>query len=169
MAKLTIAQEIAEMVNGGATVVEDNKFVGTDGNPLKVRNMDSTNDPLEVGDEITIPTDFKVVMVPIGESKYPCTIAEVKAADGADRNMRFFPNSLAKNIIPLDAEGKRMPKVKTSGKVAEWYAGFDNVDDAMRELAGKTIKVVAKETFNVRDYTTKEIRSTSVYGYDWKA
>lgn len=169
MAKLTIAQEIAEMVNGGASVVENNKFANADGTPLKVRNMDSTNDPLEIGDEITIPTDYKVVLTKIGENSYPCTVAEVKSTDGSERNMRFFPNSLAKNIIPLDAENKRMPKVKTSGKVAEWYAGFDNVDDAMRELAGKTIKVVAKETYNVRDYTTKEIRSTSVYGYDWKA
>lgn len=169
MAKLTIAQEIQEMIKGGATEVANNKFSAADGTPMKVRNMDSSNDPLEVGDEITIPADFKVLNVKIGENAYPCTVAEVKSLDGGERPMRFFPNSLAKNIIPLDAEGKRMPKVKTTGKVAEWYAGFENVDDAMRDLAGKTIKVVGKETYNIRDYTTKEIRQTSVFSYDWKA
>lgn len=169
MAKLTIAQEIQEMINGGATAVEGNKFMDADGNALKVRNMDSTNDPLEIGDEITIPTDYKVVLTPIGESKYPCTIAEVKAADGSERNMRFFPNSLAKNVIPLDAEGKRMPKVKTTGAVAAWYAEQDTVDAAMAHLAGKTIVVTGKQTYSVKQYNSDEVRNTSVYTYEWKA
>lgn len=170
MAKKNIANEIQDLVAAGeAVVVADNKFTGADGAPVKVRSMESTNDPLEVGDEITIPQDYKVIAVKIGEGSYPCTIAEVKSADGSERNMRFFPNSLAKNITPIDAEGRRMPKVKTTGNVASWYAGQDTVDNAMKELAGKTIVVSAKETYTIKDYTTKENRTTSVFAYDWKA
>lgn len=169
MAKKNISVEIEELVAAGeATVVADNKFVGADGTALKVRSMESTNDPLEIGDEITIPQDFKVIAVKIGEGSYPCTVAEVKSADGSERNMRFFPNSLAKNITPIDAEGRRMPKVKTTGAVASWYAQQDTVDNAMKELAGKTIVVSGKETYTVKDYTTKENRNTSVFSYDWK-
>lgn len=169
MAKKNVAVEIQDLVAAGeAIVVADNKFTDANGNPVKVRNMESTNDPLEIGDEITIPADYQVISVKIGEGSYPCTMAEVKAADGSERNMRFFPNSLAKNITPIDAEGRRMPKVKTTGTVATWYAGQDTVDNAMKELAGKTIKVVGKETYTIKDYTTKENRTTSVYSYDWK-
>lgn len=170
MAKKNIATEIQEMVAAGdATIVADNKFSGADGAPLKVRNMESTNDPLEVGDEITIPADYKVIAVKIGEGLYPCTIAEVKSADGSERNMRFFPNSLAKNITPIDAEGRRMPKVKTAGAVASWFSQKDTVDEAMKELAGKTFVVAAKTVYSVRDYNTKEIRQTGIYQYEWKA
>lgn len=170
MAKKNIATEIQEMVAAGdATVVADNKFSGADGAPLKVRSMESTNDPLEVGDEITIPTDYKVIAVKIGEGSYPCTVAEVKGADGSERNMRFFPNSLAKNITPIDAEGRRMPKVKTTGAVASWYSQKDTVDEAMKELAGKTLVVAAKTVYSVRDYATKELRQTGIYQYEWKA
>ena len=170
MAKKNIATEILEMIAAGdATVVAGNKFSGADGAPLKVRSMESTNDPLEVGDEITIPTDYKVIAVKIGEGSYPCTVAEVKGADGSERNMRFFPNSLAKNITPIDAEGRRMPKVKTTGAVASWYSQKDTVDEAMKELAGKTLVVAAKTVYSVRDYNTKEIRQTGIYQYEWKA
>ena len=170
MAKKNIATEIQEMVAAGdATGVADDKFSGADGAPLKVRSMESTNDPLEVGDEITIPTDYKVIAVKIGEGSYPCTVAEVKSADGSERNMRFFPNSLAKNITPIDAEGRRMPKVKTTGAVASWYSQKDTVDEAMKELAGKTLVVAAKTVYSIRDYNTKEIRQTGIYQYEWKA
>lgn len=170
MAKKNVATEIQDMIAAGeAVAVENNKFVDANGNPAKVRSMESTNDPLEVGDEITIPADYKVIGVKIGEGTYPCTVAEVKSADGSERNMRFFPNSLAKNITPIDGEGRRMPKVKTTGTVASWYAGKNTIDEAMAELAGKTIKVVGKETYTIKDYTTKENRTTSVFSYDWKA
>lgn len=169
MAKKNIATEIQELVAAGeATIVENKKFVDANGNPAKVRSMESTNDPLEIGDEITIPADFTVIAVKIGEGAYPCVMAEVKSTDGSERNMRFFPNSLAKNITPIDNEGRRMPKVKTSGAVATWYAGQDTIDAAMANLAGKTIKVTGKETYTIKDYTTKENRSTSVFSYDWK-
>ena len=167
--KKNIATEIQEMVAAGdATIVADNKFVDANGNPAKVRNMDSINDPLEIGDEITIPKDYKVIAVKIGEAgSFPCTMAEVKCPDGSERNMRFFPNSLAKIVLPVDDQGRRMPKVKTTGAVATWYAGQDTIDAAMAGLAGKTIKVTGKETYSYRDYNTKEIRQTSVFSYEW--
>ena len=167
--KKTIAAEIEEMVAAGAQKVVDNKFTDANGNALKVRNMDLSNDPLEIGDEITIPADYQVIKVDINGNMYPCLIAEVKSADGGERNMRFFPNSLAKTVYPLTAEGTRGPKVKTTGDVARWYAGFESVDEALKEIAGKkVIKVTGKTGYKYRDYTTKEERSTNVYEYSWK-
>ena len=111
----------------------------------------------------------KVIAVKINDAgSFPCTMAEVKSPDGGERNMRFFPNSLAKIVLPVDDQGRRMPKVKTTGTVATWYAGQDTIDAAMAGLAGKTIKVVGKETYSYRDYNTKEIRQTSVFAYEWK-
>lgn len=169
MAKKTVANEIQEMIAAGAVAVENNKFSNADGTPMKVRSMESTNDPLEIGDEITIPTDYKVLGVDINGTKYPCTIAEVKAADGSERNMRFFPNSLAKNITPIDAEGRRMPKVKTTGEVASWYQEQEDVDHAMASLAGKTIVVKDAKQYTIKDYTSGENRNTRIYEYGWKA
>lgn len=174
MAKKTVAVEIEEMVKAGnAVVVEDGKFADENGNPTRIRSMESMNDPLEIGDSFKVPTDYTVLKVKIGERTVPCTIVEVTEKDGTERNMQFFPNSLAKNITPLDAEGKRMPKVKTTGAVASWYADLGSkgmsVDEAMAQLAGKTIVVTAKETYTIRDYNTKTNRQTSILGYDWKA
>lgn len=165
--KKTIANEIQEMLNSGATMVESNKFENADGTPMKVRSMEGLNDPLEVGDKVTVPEDFKVIAVDINGNKCPCTIAEVKAKDGSERNMRFFPNSLAKNFNPVDENGNRMPKVKTGGPVAKWYQEQESVDVAMNTLKNKPIVVLAVNTYKTKDYTSGEIRSTRVYEYGW--
>lgn len=170
MAKKNVAVEIEELVNAGeATIVADNKFTDANGAPVRVRSMESLNDPLEVGDEITIPTDYKVIAVKVGEGTYPCTIAEVKSLDGSERNMRFFPNSLAKNITPIDDQGKRMAKVKTTGEVAQWYQAQETVDKAMDGLKGKTIVVKAATPYTIKNYQTKQNQNTRIYEYAWKA
>lgn len=169
MAKVTIADEIATMIQAGATLAADNKFTDTEGNALRVRSMESMNDPLEVGDEITIPEDYKVLLVDVAGTPRPCTIVDVKSTDGSERHMQFFPNSLAKSVNPLDESDRRMPKVKTTGTVATWYASQTDVNEAMQYLKGKTIVVKDKATYRaVRNFTTKEIGNTSILQYDFK-
>ena len=63
MAKKNLATEIAEAIAAGAVAQPDNKFVDANGQPIKVRSMESTYDPLEVGHVLTIPTDYKVLLV----------------------------------------------------------------------------------------------------------
>ena len=151
MAKKNLATEIAEAIAAGAVAQPDNKFVDANGQPIKVRSMESTYDPLEVGDVLTIPTDYIY-----------CT---VKSADGSERNFRFFPNSLCKSITPI-VDGKRGAKVKTSGTATDLYRTVDTVDEALALLKGKSIKVTAASVHTVRDYTTRELRDTHIYQYD---
>lgn len=170
MAKVINVEEvIAEQVNDGAVLSVDNKFTNADGTQTKVRSMESTNDPLEEGDIIEIPKAYKVLQVKFSDAAdavaYPCTIVTVKSLDGSERAMRFFPNSLAKNITPI-VDGKRQAKVKTTGTAAAKYQEFATVDEAMGYFAGKSLKVTKVTPFQVRDYTTKEIRDTRICQYD---
>lgn len=169
MAKKNIAAEIESLINSGdAALAADNKFVDKDGKALGVRSMDSINDPLEIGDEITIPADYKVLTTKINENTACFTMAEVKGADGQERVMRFFPNSLAKIAFPLDNEGKRMPKVKTGGAVAQWYQEQQSADDAVKGLVGKTIVVTGKTAYTVHNRFTNEDGPTNIFTYEWK-
>lgn len=173
MAKKILSDEIAAVIaSGAATKVEGNKFVTADGQPLQIRSMESVSDPLEVGDVITIPTDYQVLSMPVGDTQACFIYAECKCADGSERNIRFFPNSLAKVYFPLDENRRRMPKVKTGGAVAHWLADCQaagkTMDDAMKELAGKKIKVSAKDAYTVFKYqSTTETQTTNAYTYDW--
>lgn len=168
MAKKTLALEIAEALNAGAVAQPDNKFLDSNGQPVKVRSMESTYDPLEVGDVLTIPADYKVLLVKFSdaaEQAYPCIYCEVKAVDGSERNFRFFPNSLCKSITPI-VDGKRQAKVKTTGTATDLYRTVDTVDEGLALLKGKSIKVTSAEVHTVKDYTTKELRDTHIYNYD---
>lgn len=175
MAKKLIADEIAQMIAGGNVVkAVDNKFVAADGQPLKIRDMESTQDPLEVGDVITIPADFQVLTEQLNGNPVSFLVAEVKSADGSERNTRFFPNNLAKNFYPLDENRRRMAKVKTGGAVAQWVQDLKkegkDVNYLVSELAGKKkIKVTAKTPYTVYRFGTNntETQDTSLYSYDW--
>ena len=170
MAKKNINAEIETLINSGnAAYAADNKFVDSDGNALGVRSMDSINDPLEIGDEISIPADYKVLTTKIGERNACFTMATVVDKDGNERVMRFFPNSLAKVVFPLDAEGKRMPKVKTTGKVAEWYQEQKSADEAVKALVGKVIKVTGKTGHKYHNRFSGEDETTNIFNYEWKA
>ncbi len=168
MAKKNLATEIADAIVAGAVAQPDNKFLDADGNPVKVRSMESTYDPLEVGDVLTIPTEYKVLLVKFSEDaeqSYPCIYCEVKSADGSERNFRFFPNSLCKSITPI-VDGKRQAKVKTTGTATDLYRTVATVDEGLALLKGKSINVSHAEVHTVKDYTTKELRDTHIYTYD---
>lgn len=170
MAKKNLAIEIAEAISAGTAVAQpDNKFLDKDGNPLKVRQMESTYDPLEKGDIITIPTDYKVLLVKFSDDTdapaYPCIYCEVRSLDGSERNFRFFPNSLCKSITPI-VDGKRQARVKTRGTATDLYRGVLTVDEGLALLKGKSIRVSDAAVHTIKDYSTKELRDTHIYTYD---
>lgn len=166
--KITLAQSILDEINnsdGKVTVVEDNKF------NKAVRNMDA-GDPLSVDDVITIPTEFKVLQVNLTPDAKTPTMAlfimvEVKnEVTGAERNMRFFPNQLAKIVFPVDADGKRLPKVKTTGTATKEYTSYATIDDAMEALKGKQIKVTKDDVYQTLRFGDNAIVNTHIYNYD---
>lgn len=166
--KVELAQSILDEINnskGTVTKVEGNKF------NKAVRNMDA-GDPLSVGDVITIPTEFKVLQVNLTPDAKTPTMAlfimvEVKNEDtGAERNMRFFPNQLAKVAFPVDADGKRLPKVKTTGSATKEYTSHATIDEAMEVLKGKQIKVTKDDVYQTLRFGDNAIVNTHIYNYD---
>lgn len=151
-----------------AIVMENNSFTADDKTPIKVRSIGSVFDNFEVNDIIRIPKDYQVVSVKKSDQNYLCIVVEVESENGTIRKIPFIPNCLAKSIIPINENGNRLGKVKTSGTVAEWYATQGTVDHAMEELAGNEIIVMDKEYYSVRDVQARDITSAAIYSYEWK-
>lgn len=167
MAKITLAEAIQQEIansKGSVTAVADGKFDGP------VRNMDA-GDPLMKGDEFTIPADFRehMLQVTISEGSKPAKFIMVEVSNpetGQEKNVRFFPNQLAKIIFPVDEKGKRLPKVKTTGTASKLYASFNIIDEAMDALVGKKIKVTNDEMYKTTRYQSDEIVNSHIYQYD---
>ena len=86
----SVEQEINDLLKSGqVTAVADNKF------GKRVRNVDQ--DPLDEGDQFTIPADYKVLQAPITQGGDPqkfILITVTNKNTGVTRNIRFFPNQL---------------------------------------------------------------------------
>ncbi len=169
-----INAEIQMLLDGGkVTKCEGNKFVASDGtSAAPIRSMESTSDPLEVGDVITIPSDYVALQEKLNDKIICYTMVTVVSADGSERCFRFFPNSLAKNFYPLDENKRRMAKVKTGGEVAaevaKMSAAGKDVNDLMKYLSGKKIKVTNKTSYTALKFGSKtETQTMSAYTYDW--
>lgn len=167
-----VEDEIQDLLNQGqVTEVADNKF------GKSVRNVDQ--DPLDENDEFVIPENYRVLQAPLttgGDPQKFILIPVKNAVTGVTRNIRFFPNQLAKVVYPI-VNGKREPKVKTIGDAALMYQTFadkgqDGMDLAMAALAaeckaGKKIRITAKTTYKTNAYQSSEIIDTNIFKYDF--
>ena len=139
----------------------------------RVRNVDQ--DPMDVNDEFTIPADYEVLEASItaGGDPVKFILVELKnSVTGITRNIRLFPNMLAKVVFPLNDEGKRMGKVKTLGTAALEYQKFadqgaEGMDNAVKALVGRKIKISAKTPYTVSEYGTGKPVPTNIYTYDF--
>lgn len=168
MAKRTVESEMNNALANGAKLAQDNKFVTADGKPMQIRQMDSDYDPLEEGDTLHIPADYKVVEVKFeenDETSHPCIFIEVTRADGTDRILRWFPNSLCKSINPI-VDGKRQARVKTTGSATDLFRSVDTVDEGLALLKGKDIKVAKATVYTHQTRYTNGPRDTHIYQYD---
>lgn len=164
--KIVIADVVAnELKMDGVTKVEGGQFTG------QIRNMDFTGGLME-GDTITIPEEFDVLQVVLTEGTAPAQFIMVTVSDAAgnERGMRFFPNQLAKIAFPLDEEGKRLGKVKTTGTAAEKYQSYlkndGGMNAAMKFFAGKQIKVNKDDSYTTENRFTGTVGTTHIYQYD---
>lgn len=169
MAKKNLQSAIAEAIQAGAVAQAENKFLNENGEPIRVRQMDSDYDPLEVGDVIHVPENYQVLLVKFhedDEKSHPCIFVEVtRANDGGTRILRWFPNSLCKSINPI-VDGKRGPRVKTTGTATDLFSSVDYVDDAIALLKGKNIKVTASTVYTHKTRFTDGEQDTHIYQYD---
>lgn len=160
-------QEAADLIkSGSAQRVADNKF------GKRVRNVDQ--DPMDVNDEFTIPADYEVLEASIvagGDPTKFILIPITNSVTGITRNFRFFPNMLAKVIYPI-VNGKRDGKVKTTGTAALEYQKFadqgdEGMDNAVKALVGKKIRITAKTPYRVYEYGTTNEVDTNIFTYDF--
>ena len=165
----SVEQEINDLLKGGqVTAVADNKF------GKRVRNVDQ--DPLDEGDQFTIPADYKVLQAPITQGGDPQKFILIPVTNkntGVTRNIRFFPNQLAKVIYPI-VNGKREAKVKTKGTAALEYQKFadqgdEGMDNAVKALVGRKIEITAKVPYKTNAFQSTEEITTSLFTYDFVA
>lgn len=163
----SVNDEINDLLTTGqATPVQNNKF------GKRVRNVDQ--DPMDVNDEFTIPADYKVLEAPItagGDPQKFILVPIKNTVTGVERNFRFFPNMLAKVVYPI-VNGRRDGKVKTTGTAALEYQKFadqgeDGMDNAVKALVGRKIKITAKTQYTVLAYGTNEEVPTNIFTYDF--
>jgi hypothetical protein len=156
------------IASGQATRAAGNKF------GKRVRNVDQ--DPMDVGDQFTIPADYEVLEAPITAGGDPVQFILIPIKNkntGVERNFRFFPNMLAKVVYPI-VNGKREAKVKTVGSAALEYQkfadqGLEGMDNAIKALVGRKIEITAKTPYTVAEYGTGNEVPTNLFTYDFAA
>lgn len=136
----------------------------------RVRNVD--NDPMDVNDVFEIPAEYDVLSTMLGDRKVQFLLLPIKnEVTGVERYFRFFPNQLAKFIFAKNNDSTM--KVKTEGTAAKAYQEFATkdgatIDAALAALAGKPIKITAKQAYTVNKFgSTTETTSTNIYTYDF--
>lgn len=161
-----LADEVRDLVaSGQATKRADNKF------GKRVRNVDQ--DPWEVGDQFTIQAGYEVLEMSInGGDPVPFIMVTVQNKHtNVVRNMRFFPNQMAKTIRPV-VNGQLQNKLKTGGTAAKFYQkyadqGDDGMDNAVAAMVGHPIEITAKTPYQVYAYGTTNLENTALYEYGW--
>lgn len=158
--------EALDLIKSGLATKAANNLFGK-----RVRNVDQ--DPMDVNDEFTIPADYEVLLTSInGSDPTPFILIPLSnPVTGIIRNFRFFPNMLAKTIYPI-VNGKREAKVKTVGTAALEYQKFadqgdEGMDNAVKALVGRKIRITAKTPYTVLEYGTTNEVPTNIYTYDF--
>lgn len=153
------------IASGRANKRADNKF------GVAVRNVDQ--DPMDVNDVFTIPEDYEVLETSInGGDPVPFILIPItNSKTGVTRNFRFFPNMLAKAIYPI-VNGRPAAKVKTVGSAALEYQKYSDkgpggMDEAVKALIGKPIRITNKQAFVVKKYQSEEETTTNIYTYEF--
>lgn len=123
-----------------------------------------------VGDTFTIPDEFMVYTMQIGDNEVEYMPIEVRNSEGNKRFMNLFPSILWRCAFEVDKDGNRlgMRPIVTEGSVYDAIKNFPTVDSRMDALRGSTIKVTkVKDVRTLRFGTTNETIITPIYSYDF--
>ena len=139
----TLAVEIKRAEAAG-----DKKIAGFTG---AVRSLENLN--LEVGDEWTFPTSYDVYDQKIGDNHAQYIFIEVNG-----NAKKFYPSTFTKSRTIYNEDGTSTEqRVHTEGTAAELFRSAGSVNEAMKLLAGKKVKVT-----NVRNVRTLRYGTTSL-------
>lgn len=123
-----------------------------------------------VGDTFTIPEEFSVVTMTIGDNEVEYMPIQVKDSKGNKRFANFFPSMLWKFAFEVDEEGNRLNTrpIITSGSVYDAIKNFPTLNDRMEVLRGKTIKVTDAKEIRTLRFRSTETCITTIYTYDFE-
>lgn len=147
MAKLEV--EMARAKAAG-----DKKTTGFKGAQRSLENV-----ALEAGDQFTFPAQYEVYEQKIGDNT--AQYIWVTLADGNAK--RFYPSTFTKSRTVYNEDGTSTGERKfTLGTAAEEYRKYGTVEDGMKALAGKTVKVTNMETIRTLRFGTTSLMNTQI-------
>lgn len=123
-----------------------------------------------VGDMFTIPNEFSVLTMTIGDNNIEYMPIRVKDSNGNERYANLFPSMLWKFAFEVDENGNRMntSPVVTSGSVYNIIKNYPTLNSRLEQLKGYTIKVTnVKDVRTLRFGTTNETYITPIYTFDF--
>ncbi len=144
----TLAVEIKRAEAAG-----DKKVAGFTG---AVRSLENLN--LEVGDEWTFPTSYDVYDQKIGENHAQYIFIDVKG-----NAKKFYPSTFTKSRTIYNEDGSSTEqRVHTEGTASELFRSAGSVDEAMKLLAGKKVKVTDLKTVRTLRYGTTSLMNATI-------
>ena len=144
----TLAVEIKRAEAAG-----DKKIAGFTG---AVRSLENLN--LEVNDEWTFPTSYDVYDQKIGDNHAQYIFIEVNG-----NAKKFYPSTFTKSRTIYNEDGSSTEqRVHTEGTAAELFRSAGSVNEAMKLLAGKKVKVTDVKTIRTLRYGTTSLTNATI-------
>ena len=113
---------------------------------------------LEVGDEWTFPTSYDVYDQKIGDNHAQYIFIEVNG-----NAKKFYPSTFTKSRTIYNEDGTSTEqRVHTEGTAAELFRSAGSVDEAMKLLAGKKVKVTDVKTVRTLRYGTTSLMNATI-------
>lgn len=148
MLMATLAVEIKRAEAAG-----DKKIAGFTG---AVRSLENLN--LEVNDEWTFPTLYDVYDQKIGDNHAQYIFIEVNG-----NAKKFYPSTFTKSRTIYNEDGSSTEqRVHTEGTAAELFRSAGSVNEAMKLLAGKKVKVTNVKTIRTLRYGTTSLMNATI-------
>lgn len=122
----------------------------------EVRSLENLG--LEVGDEWTFPTKYKVY-----KQKIENRSAEYIFVDINGNAKRFYPSTFTKSrTVYNEDKTSTGNRVHTLGTAADLFRSAGSVDEAMKLLAGKKVKVTDVTTIRTLRFDRTELTNTTI-------
>lgn len=122
-----------------------------------VRSLENLG--LEVGDEWTFPTKYKVYKQKIGEKNS----AEYIFIDINGNAKKFYPSTFTKSRTVYNEDKTTTGnRVHTLGTAADLFRSAGSVDEAMKLLAGKKVKVTDVVTVRTLRFDRTDLMNTTI-------
>lgn len=147
MANLTVEKARA-LANG------DKQVAGFSGGIRSLENV-----ALELNDTFTFPTSYEVFEQKIGDNKVQYIWVTLENGNAK----RFYPSTFTKARTVFNEDGTSTGVRKfTLGTAAEEFRKHGTVEEGMRALAGKKVKVTNIEVVSTLRYNSDKLQNTQI-------